>query len=110
MHFNGARIVAFDCLSFTQEVEDKCKGEGTLAWSRRLASVDVVFFDDLGKAKMTDRVEAELFALFERRAANMKPTIVTTNLAGRDWRALFSKEKSDPFLRRLREFCEAVKF
>ena len=64
--------------------------------------------DDLGKAKLTERAEAELFGLVEHRIANLKPLIVTTNFVGDKLSDKLSEDRATPLVRRLREFNECV--
>jgi len=108
------RIVrAFDGLGFDHECVRQFRGkdgEDGEAWADALARVEVLFLDDLGKGCFTPRVEAELFGLIERRAANCLPIIATTNLTGRDLAGKVSADRGAPLVRRLREFCKCITF
>ena len=106
------RIVrAFDGLGFDHECVRHFRSDGGGEdWADALAKVDVVFLDDLGKGCFTPRVEAELFGLIERRAANCLPTIATTNMTGRDLAGKVSADRGAPMVRRLREFCKCITF
>jgi DNA replication protein DnaC len=75
-----------------------------------LARAEVLFFDDLGKVPLTERVEAEFFALIERRMARQLPITVTSNMTGDDLAAKASTDRGRPLIRRLREFCRVVVF
>ena len=79
-------------------------------WLRSLRAVDVLFLDDLGKGKLTERAEAELFNLIDMRAAHLKPIIATTNFTGLALASRVSPDRGPPLLRRLREFCQQVEF
>lgn len=83
-------------------------------WVNKLCKVPVLFFDDVGKEKMTERVETELYGIVEIRSANLLPIYFTANSKGHK---LMEKMKDDdgeisdralPIVRRLREFCEGV--
>ena len=77
---------------------------------KRLCSADILFIDDFGKCKLTDRVEAELFAVIEARTSNLLPIIVTTNGTRETFTRAFSDDRRDPILERLREFCQFINF
>lgn len=104
------RVVFFDGVSFGQMLNRKFRREEAEDWLDSLASVDIVFFDDLGKLKLTERAEAELFGVIERRCANMKPILATTNDTGASIAARMTDNRGAAFVRRLREFCRIVQF
>ena len=70
----------------------------------------MVLLDDLGKEKLTERVECEPFNLIEERSQHLRPIIVTTNTTGDTLESRFDDDRAGPFLRRVREFCEPVAF
>ena len=71
---------------------------------------DVLMLDDLGKNKMTDRSESELYDLLEYRTSRRLPTIWTSNSAGKDLRSMFSQDRGEAIIRRLgSEFSTIVK-
>ena len=105
------RVRTFDGLAFDHECVRRFRDEGDgEEWADGLAHVDVVFFDDIGKGCFTPRVEAEMFGLIERRAANGLPIIATTNMTGADLAAKVTEDRGAPLIRRLREFCKCVTF
>lgn len=110
LHNEGRQIVAFDALGFSHEVSARFGDGSGESWADGVARADVVFLDDLGKAKLTERVESELFGLIERRTANLLPIIATMNATGAGLAAKTTDDRGEPLLRRLREFCEAVSF
>ncbi len=88
-------------------------------WKDELCDCDVLFIDDLGKNKMTELVEADLFDVIETRTSNKKPIIITTNFVGRKSPTVplvygealddkFSPDRGVPLIARLREFTKAV--
>ena len=104
----GRTVSAFDPLSFAHRVGEtfgEYQGERFIRDQQR---VDVLMLDDLGKAKLTERAEAELFGLVEHRIANLKPLIVTTNFVGAKLSDKLSEDRATPLVRRLREFNECV--
>jgi DNA replication protein DnaC len=70
----------------------------------------LIYFDDLGKLKLTERAEAELFGLIERRCANGCPIIATTNDTGETLSSRMTDNRGEAMVRRLREFCETIRF
>jgi hypothetical protein len=110
LHYDDVKIAAFDSLSFGHEcVRHFMAGDGE-DWADALARVELVFLDDVGKVPMTERVEAELLGLIERRTANLLPIIATTNMTGEELTRKASGDRGAPMVRRLREFCESVIF
>jgi len=100
----------FDCVGFGHELAKHYKSEDAETWLEDTASVGMLFFDDLGKLKMTERAEVELFGLIERRFAFQLPIIVTTNDTGNTLAARMTDNRGPALIRRLREFCEPIQF
>jgi len=72
-------------------------------------TVPLLAFDDLGKERLTPRLEADLFAILDERTSNLRPTIITTNYNGTTLLDRFNnKETGEAFLRRLREYYHPV--
>ena len=69
----------------------------------------VLLLDDLGKGRMTDRAESELYDLLEYRTSHRVPTIWTSNSDARGLHAMFSRDRGDAIIRRLAEFSTVVK-
>jgi len=49
-------------------------------WIAKLASVDLLMIDEIGRASVSVSANNALFKLLQERALNLKPTIVATNL------------------------------
>jgi DNA replication protein DnaC len=111
LHFEGRTIAAFDAISFGHRCSTAFKDpEQGMKWIHNLCRADILFLDDFGKIKMTDRVESELFGLVELRVSHLKPIIVTTNASGATLEDMLSADRGAPLVRRLREFCTVVLF
>ncbi len=106
----GRNVEMFDCAAFGHEVGRRFRDGGGEDWTDSLAHTEVVFLDDLGKVPFTERAEAELFTLIERRCANMLPLIVTSNMTGQELARKATVDRGAPMVRRLREFCRVVVF
>jgi len=72
-------------------------------------SACVLLLDDLGKNRMTDRAESELYDLLEYRTSRRLPIIWTSNSDARGLLAMFSADRGDAIVRRLAEFSQIVK-
>ena len=111
LHFEDKKkIQVFNAVSFSHEVNRRFFDGTGEEWIARLCQVDVVFMDDLGKCRLTERGEAELFGLIEQRTANLKPILATTNFIGESLSEKLTDDRGLPLVRRLREFCQAVSF
>jgi DNA replication protein DnaC len=85
------------------------KGEAIEAMDR-CRRTSILLIDDLGKQKMTERSEVELYDVLEHRTNNLKPTIVTTNATGAQLTKMLSEDRAHPILRRIRDFSILVKY
>lgn len=103
-------IAAFFGNSFAHECGRRFLHGGGEEWIAELSRFDVLFLDDFGKNKFTERVEAEQFGLIERRISHLRPVILTTNFIGKTLAGKMSEDRAEPLIRRLREFCDDVAF
>lgn len=103
-------FVWFDATSFGHEIIRSYRDETADLWLDKVCTCPLVFFDDLGKLKLTERAEVELFGVIERRCASELPIIVTTNDTGDSLAARMSDNRGPAMIRRLREFCEPIQF
>jgi DNA replication protein DnaC len=100
----------FDAIGFGHDIAKHYRDEDAEAWLDKVAACQLVFFDDLGKLKLTERAEVELFGVIERRCAAELPLIVTTNDTGDSLAARMTDNRGPAMIRRLREFCEPIQF
>lgn len=110
LNSEGRTIRAFDCLGFAHKCSEMFRNGRGETWTADIARADVLFLDDFDKAPMTERFEAELFGIVERRTAHQRPIIVTTNATGDSLAARASAERGAALVRRLRDFCMPVVF
>jgi DNA replication protein DnaC len=103
------RLVWFDCVGFGHAIAQHYKDENAEEWLEKISKVELLFFDDLGKLKLTERAETELFGLIERRCANQLPIIATTNDSGDSLAARMTENRGPAMIRRLREFCDVIR-
>ena len=76
---------------------------------KELCRSDLVLWDDIFKTRLTDARESMLFSVLDYRTSHRLPLLITTNDWGSKLLARFSEDRGEPFVRRLREFCEDVK-
>jgi len=81
-----------------------------LQWTHRHARTDLLLLDDVFKAKLTDSFEAALFAIVCERTERHKPCLITSNDTGASLAQRFSLDRGEPFIRRLREYCQTIVF
>ena len=75
----------------------------------QLENCGLLVVDDLGKERFTERYEISIFQIFEKRFANLKPIIFTTNYRGEEFKARFSDSANyEPFSRRVNEFMDRI--
>lgn len=73
-----------------------------------LRRAKVIFIDDVGKEKFTERVESELYDLVETRTANLLPIIWTSNATATRLKDMLSPDRGEPIIRRLKEFSTII--
>lgn len=72
-------------------------------------AADMLYLDDVAKPKMTDRVEADLFHVLEKRKRNLRPVFATLNGNGKTLEAMLSEEGGNAIVNRLRlDVCEFI--
>lgn len=97
---------------FARDCADSYRtGDGAMRhWFDSIVNCDVFFLDDLGKFKLTDRVEADLFEVIEHLTSHGIPILTTCNHVGDSLAAKMSEDRGPAIVRRLREFCESISF
>lgn len=103
-------VQIFRCSDFANEcIEIVMDAKASVRrWLNAICEKDVIFFDDFGKQKFTERVEAELFSVIDRRTSEGMPIIISTNDTGETIAERMSQDRAEPMVRRLREFCEVI--
>ena len=113
LHFSGVRVYGITATAFAKACADQwhdnaqaqAMAEDTLTRCRR---TKILLLDDLGKQKMTERSELELFDLLEHRSSHDLPVIWTANAAKGDLRKMLSSDRGEPILRRISEFTNII--
>jgi len=107
---SGKRIACFDSLSFAHMVDRQFGNGDGPEWIEDVCGHDAVFFDDIDKCKLTEKVQTEMFGIVDKFVSNEKPLIVTSNTSGPAFEQRFSPNIGPALRRRLREFCKLVEF
>lgn len=116
------QYIDFKCIrgvDLAQIIPAKAKkndeGDGSLQeWMDEMSAVEILYIDDIGQCPLKGRVIVELWNLIDRRYANQKRTIISTN-ARRGVDLIEAVNYEDNFriktmLRRIRESCMLVDF
>ncbi len=100
-----------DAMDFANHAVDAhLQGRATV-FARMHCNTSILFLDDLGKSKMTDRIESELFGIIDKRTSQNLPVWITTQDTGETLMNKFTdKNRAAALIRRLREFCRVVMF
>ncbi len=99
----GLAKACVDQFSDDKEIKSAAEKEISKAYKAR-----VWFLDDLGKQRMTERGEMELYAVLEHRTSQLLPTIWTANAKSTTLQAMFSPDRGEAIMRRIIEFSEIV--
>lgn len=100
----------FDAVGFGHAIGKHYRDEDAEEWLEDTAKTELLFFDDLGKLKLTERAETELFGLIERRCGAELPIIATTNDTGDSLASRMTDNRGPALIRRLRQFCQIIQF
>ena len=69
---------------------------------RRCLAARILVFDDVGKGRLTDRVEADFFHVLDHRERWGLPLLWSANSKGQALRQSMTEDRADPILNRLR--------
>jgi hypothetical protein len=114
LHFEGRRVFAVSAVrlarasadQFSDEKEARASAKAILEQATR---AEILFIDDLGKQRFTERAELDLFSLLEHRTSHLLATHWTANANSSELEKMLSADRGEPILRRLSEFSEVVK-
>ena len=108
---NRHRVLAMDhSIGFRYAERFANSAAEAASWIDRLASVEILFLDDIFKAKMTDSLEQCLFTVIATRCEEKRPTICTMNDTSDSLKARLSPDRGAALIRRLVESSEHVSF
>ena len=109
----GKRIVFTRGQEFMKRIYaiTRPNGDGNLdGYLDPLVRADLLVIDEADKTRLSERVEIEWFDLFEKRIADCKMTVLTSNSNLNEFCSRFSEINQDPVRRRLAEFFTPIKF
>lgn len=107
LHTDGHRVMAMSAKKF----EGYChrmfeKDDDARDRLRMMKRAEILFIDDVGKEKFTERVESEFYDLIETRTSHLRPILWTCNTNGAGLIAMMSADRGEPIVRRLKEFTQ----
>lgn len=111
-HFAGRKVVYVRHPEFREKVS-RLSFMSQMDLFRYMAdfrAADIVFFDDLGKGRITDASEEALESMIDERTRNEKPIFFTSNEGQDSLAARLSQDRGMPMIRRILDFCEIVDF
>ncbi len=110
LHFAGVRVAAINTVDlsrcWSRSFGDDMEADRARETVRRCRNAEVLFLDDVGKGKFTERTEAEFYSLIEYRTSHLKPIHWTANADGKQLETMISADRGSPIVRRLRESSE----
>ncbi len=109
LHFMGLPVVAISAKKFERYCHQMFdKDNDAKDHIKKASTAKVLFVDDIGKEKYTERVESEFYELIEQRTSHLLPTIWTSNCSGEELAGMMSEDRGIPIIRRLREFTDII--
>jgi len=108
---SGRSIAAADhSIGFRYAEAYKESAAAAAAWIDKLSAVEILFLDDVFKARLTDSLESALFTVIANRGEQGRPTIIATNDTGSSLTLRLSTDRGEALVRRLMEGTERVPF
>jgi len=113
IHMEGVKVFALSSKRLERQVQNQFSDD---AGEKRLArdilakcrSVEVLFIDDIGKEKYTERVASEFYDLIEYRTSYCLPIIWTSNASLGQLAQSMGENHSGPTLRRIQQFSHVI--
>lgn len=99
-------IIALSSGQFDRQARDAAGKYSLTEWFERLAKVDCLFIDDIGKGKWTPATAGHFWELVDDRTKHHRPLYLTTNHNGETLAQAIGLDRdiAEPLIRRLREF------
>ena len=109
LHLGGHKIVATTAKRFENWCHRMFDKDDEARLSIKAArNAKILFIDDIGKEKYTERVESEFYDLIEHRTSNLLPILWTANATGQQLVKMMGEDRGTPIVRRLREFSTII--
>lgn len=94
-YLRGARILALDAGEFGSAASGAYREGKEEEFFWRLMRPQILFLDDIGKARITQRVAEALFTVFDRRLNRDRPILATMNYTLETFRSKLEREEVD---------------
>ncbi len=109
LHFSGVRCKAITAKRFEKWCHRMFDKDDDARINIQAAhTIPVLFIDDIGKEKYTERVESEFYDLVEHRTSHLLPILWTANATGEQLAQMMGNDRGVPIVRRLREFSTVI--
>lgn len=118
-HFAGVKVRYINAVNFADDLAASYGGDAGSAerWMKAIERAPILLIDDLGKEKLTERVESTYYRIVEFRKGHKLPLYFTGNMNGDDliekWQRNaqaqgFWSDRAEPIVRRLREMTDSI--
>ena len=105
LHFYPRHSTFLTMRKLEQEIEKGFANQNHGDVIERLTDCALLVVDDLGKERLTQRMESDLFSIIDERTSNKRPTIITTNYNGNGLSDRFTNgETGSAIIRRLKDY------
>lgn len=104
---NGHDVYVTSAAEFAYQVGQK-DNDRRMKMIDRCKEAEILLLDDVGKEKMTDRVESDLYMMLEHRRRWLRPLLTTVNSDGKGLRKGMSDDRGEPIVNRIREAAEIL--
>lgn len=111
----GKKVITYSDVDWGAAVSYHFKDPAlTCEWLDKIGKVDILFLDDPFKRTLSDVQIEGIFAVFEKRAANMLPIICVQNSTSQMIREMMkagdgkAADLFEPLMQRMKEFCEVI--
>jgi len=105
----GRTVKAMTAGEFGRSYADAGGSHTLNDWFSNLATVNVLFIDEIGNAAWTDGAEAVFFDLLEKRGVEGRPMITASNHKSESLASkLRDQTRAAPMIRRLKTYCEFI--
>lgn len=113
LHFAGVNVMALSAKRMERHIfdsfsDDKATRFDARSTVERARNCRILFLDDVGKEKATERVSGEFYDMIENRTSRLLPIIWTANANADELASRMGEEYGVPTIRRLIEFSTII--
>jgi DNA replication protein DnaC len=106
----GCSVVTLDAVTYRSGLTSAARQGDAADYARRLARVDVLYWDDFGQTHLSGAASEMLLHLVEQRTAHERPLLLTSQYSGDALESQFERQQMGTAVRRrINDFCRIVK-